>query len=685
MKLVLSWLEEYVRLTPSDRAAIQRRLPEIGVEVAAEESVEGETVLEIEGPANRGDILSVFGMAREIAAVLGRKIKPPAVKLARRPALRGAVRIDRNSGCRKYFGARIENVRVGPAPEAIAKKLRLAGFAVFNNVVDTTNVLLAEFGQPLHTFDADKLSGPVHVRRAGPGEKIAALDGKTYEVAGDLVISDSRGPVALAGVIGGAESAVTDSTRTVFLECAWFEPSTVRRTSRRLGITTESSFRFERQVDPAGMERVFFRAIQLIEELTGGKLAGIEMVGSAPKPPAPVTLSADAADRLLGIRPPSARIARSLSVLGCKVTAVGKDRWTVTPPSYRPDLQLPEDLIEEVSRMYGIDRIPARRPIVTPARPASDNQTTIGRVRDAAMSQGLTETVHMSFVSEDALKSVGIYPEEAVRLENPLSLAVSHLRPTLLPGILSTASLNLRRGATTALRLFEIGPVFLPPKTKSAGEAPVEEWRMAVVLSGEAEPVHFSGRVRQSDFFDLKGILENLLQSAGRKLAPVETLPAAIAGFDPAAAAALKSGDLTIGCLGRIASTTAQKFDLPPEVFAAELSLSRVLTFDTVVPVHRPIPRFPSIGRDLSLMLSGSVKASEVERTIREARVPNLVKFEIFDLYRGKGIPDGSYAIGVSFVFQSPDRTLSDEEANAARDSILELLGSRLDAKLRAG
>lgn len=689
MKVSLSGVSEYIKLSGAERSSLARRLPEIGVEVAGSETVEGETVLEVEATANRGDLLSVYGLAREIGAAVGRKPKSPVVRPYREPKMRGAVRIEKNSGCRRYLAARITGVRVGPSPEAAAKKLRLAGFAVINNLVDITNLILAEFGQPLHAFDADRLNGGIVVRRGRSGEKIAALDGKTYEVgAADIVIADLSRPVALAGVIGGTETAVTGSTRTVFLECAWFEPSNVRRTSRRLGVVTESSFRFERHVDPAGMERAFFQAIRLIEEWSGGKLAGIEMSGAAPKDPPPVLVSSGAIERVLGIRPPSAQITRNLALLGCRVSAAGKDRWKVQPPSYRPDLAIAEDVIEEVSRLYGIDQIPARRPVVRPARAHSENRQTLSQIRHAALAMGLSETVGMSFVSEELLKSVGVYPEEAVALENPLSLAASHLRPTLLPGILSAASLNLRRGSAESVRIFETGPVFLKKTEtapKSPDASPTEELRMAILLNGVADPVHFSRSPRQMDFFDLKGILENLMCRTGRVAGPVQWISAAIAGFDPAMSSAIRLGDLTIGCLGRIAASTAAKFDLPADVFVSEISLSRVLSLGIRSAAYQPLPRFPSIRRDLSLVINLSVKAADVRRVVDAAQIPNLLKVEIFDLYRGKGLPDGSYALGLTFTFQSPDRTLSDEEVNAARDSLIKLLGSELGAALRTG
>lgn len=678
MKIPLSWIGEYVKLSKSEQANLAGRLPQAGIEVSGVETVDGEPVLELEITANRGDLLSVFGMAWEIAAIYCRNVKTLPQPQFRPPAMRGAVSVDKNSGCRRYLAARIENVRVAPSPELIAARLRACGFAIFNNVVDITNYLLIEFGQPLHAFDAGRLHGPIRVRRSRPKERIAALDGKTYELSDDLVIADDEKPVAIAGVIGGAATAVSETTRAVFLECAWFDPSTVRRTSRRLGVTTESSFRFERHVNPNLTERVFFQAIRLIEELTGGKCAGVEMAGAAPKPRRAITVSQDDIERVLGIRLPPRAVLQTLVSLGCRsVRTVGKQRWTVTPPHFRPDLTIPEDLIEEFMRLHGLDDIPSRVPSVRPVGSLSEDRRSPAVIRRAALASGLTETVQMSFIAEESLMAMGVSPKDAVPLENPLSLAASHLRPTLLPGILSTASLNLRRGSAASIRLFEIGPVFLP------GPVVREELRLAVVLSGSADPIHFSRRDRPVDFYDLKGIVEMILRSAGRCTGPVEYVPANVPGFDPAASSAVRSGGASVGCLGRILAKTAAAFDLPQDCFAAELGLSRILAFASAPPVYRPLPRFPSIRRDLSLTVRTTVSAASLQQAVAEADIPNLTECQVFDIYRGKGLAEGTYAIGLSFTFQSPDRTLSDEEAKAATDSILSLLSARVGAALR--
>ncbi|OGH60884.1 MAG: phenylalanine--tRNA ligase subunit beta [Candidatus Lindowbacteria bacterium RIFCSPLOWO2_12_FULL_62_27] len=680
MKVLLSWLEEHVRLTASDRRTLAKRLPEIGIEVAGEEELEGERVLDVEQTANRGDLLSVRGLARELGAAFGRKVSPTrAVRMESRGAsMKGAVRIDRACGCRRYLGARIEGVRIGASPAAMAKKLRLSGYAVLNNVVDITNLLLAEFGQPLHAFDADRLSGGVHVRRARSGEKLAALDGKTYEVSGDLVIASGDRPVALAGVIGGSDTAVGEGTRTVFLECAWFEPGTVRRTGRRLGIATESSIRFERHVDPAGLDPVFFRAIELIGELAGGRLTGIERVGGKIGEAAPIPLSGDAIERVLGIRYAGIEVSRVLARLGCGVRSLGRERWVVTPPSFRPDLVLEEDLIEEVARLCGLDRIPARRPKVWAASALPERETALSRIRQAALSAGLVETVSMSFVSAEALSVFHVNPAEAVPLENPLSRAASHLRPTLLPHLATAASLNARRGTTEALRFFEAGPIFLP------GDPPAEEIRLAVAVAGPTAPVHFSKHSHAADFFDLKGILETLVGQSGREIKSIGFVPAAVGGFADAESCAVLIDGTSIGCAGRMEAGIAQSMDLPAETYLAELSLSRLLAFPAVRPRHRAIPRFPAIRRDLSLLVRDEVTAGQVYEAIDSTKATNLSRYEVFDLYRGKGVAPGMYAIGLTFIFQSPDRTLSDDEANAARDVIYGVLRERLGAALRA-
>ncbi|MBI4178275.1 phenylalanine--tRNA ligase subunit beta [bacterium] len=675
MKLPIGWVSEFVRLTAADRARLARRLTETGVEIAGEEEIEGDRVLEVEITPNRGDLLSVWGMAREISAVMGVRLCPPAVRRMTVPKKRGFIQIDRGSGCRRYLGARIDGARIGPSPEWAVRKLRQAGYASFNNAVDVTNLILAELGQPLHVFDADKLGESIHVRRSRPGEKIAALDGNTYSLADDLVITAGR-PVALAGVIGGLETSVSETTRNIFLECAWFEPSTVRRTCRRLGLATESSFRFERSVDPAGLERAFHRAIELIEELTGGNLEWVEAEGRAPDSPSAIRLSVEDIDRLMGVSVPPASVRKFLAATGCRVASSGAGRWRVVPPSFRPDLRGPHDLVEEVSRLYGMDRIPSRIPAMRPAE-RSDHVTALDRVRRSALSQGLTETVQLSFVDEKSLRGFGISPADAVALQNPLSLAASHLRPTLLPGLLATLSLNIRREAGVSIRLFETGAVFLP------GAPLKEELRLGVVISGEAAPPHFSRPARPVDFLDLKAIIMAILADAGRALPETVFLPAAVGGLDPSACAAIRVGDVSIGCMGLVSEEARKTFDLSQPAFAAEISLSRVLSFERAAVAYAAIPRFPSIRRDLSLVVGQAVTAGDVCREVRAAGLSDLVHVDVFDLYRGDNLPAGAYALGVSLRFQSPVRSLSDEEANRSRDAALARLERQIGARLR--
>lgn len=678
MKLPLSWLAEFVRLNAAQLRGLDEALPKIGIEVAGRETVDGEDVIEVEITANRGDLLSVYGMAREIGAMIGRPVKPRGAAKRKNGVapLKKFVRIE-GGGCRRYLGARIEGVKIGSAPEWMARRLRAAGFASFNAVVDITNFVLAELGQPLHAFDADLLRGTVQVRAASPVETINALDGKRYKLEGDMVIADSERAVALAGVIGGSETAVSNSTKNIFLECAWFEPSAVRQTSRRTGVATESSYRFERNVNPDGMESAFFRAIQLIEELTGGKLTGTADEGRRHGPRKAIPLSMEAIERTIGMRLPASRISGSLKNLGCQIRVSGKDRWAVTPPVFRPDLAIAEDLIEEAARLYGADKIPSRLPVTRPVKPVSEERKTVARLRRTALSMGLTETLQMSFVDPENLKKMGLNPDEAVRLANPLSSAVSHLRPSLIPGILSVASLNLRRGAA-AVHVFEIGPAFL-----NSQQAPIEDQRLAIVTHGMVEPIHFSRASRAADFFDVKSCVETLLQASGRVNGPAQFVPAVISGFDPAVSAAVMIGKSAVGCVGKISGAAAAAMDVPPDTYAAEITLSRLMRIAPGDLRHSPVPRFPAIRRDLSLIVKDAVKADDLRRTIASAQIPSLAEFGIFDLYRGKGIPPGTYAVGLSFVFQSPERTLSDEEANAARDTILSRLTADHEAALR--
>ena len=693
MKVLYSWLREFVDV-PESAEAIGRRLSVRGLALEGLDpfdspaspgslgAVPGDAVLDFDVTANRPDCLSIIGIAREIATVygvplriagsVGRNLSSGGTAGADAPAddTPLPITIEEPDLCARYVGARA-NVHVGPSPAWMQARLTACGVRPISNIVDITNYVLIEMGHPMHAFDLDRLAGPgIRVRRAKAGETVKTLDGKSRVLTPDtLVIADADRAQAIGGVMGGADSEVSQATRRIVFEAAWFNPSSVRATSKRLALRTEASMRFERGADLTAPARAIARACELLETIGAGHATGAA-VDIYPRPPAAidVTLERRGVSGLLGMDVPDAHVVRILTSLGFGVTDLAphaggpSDGWRVAVPSWRVDIHRPVDLIEEVGRHHGFEHLPATFPGVQQAPAASDPRIARDRrVRDALLGMGFSEAITFGFIEASAAAMFGA---RLVALANPLSENFAVMRPSLLPGLVDAVSHNRRHGRPD-VRLFEIGTRF-SPEGETRG--------VALAWTGLATPDHWSGSRRAVDFFDIKGVVEQLAAQAAIVPAFVDTdTPYLVGGR----AAAVHVNGRVIGLLGELANEVTNARNLPEggAVYVAELNLD-VLTALAPADVLRavPLPKYPSVVRDVSILVDDALSAESVRGTIQAAAPATLAHVQEFDRYQGKGVPDGKVSLSLRLTFQAPDRTLTDDEVQAGMQGIIAAL-----------
>lgn len=686
MKIVLSWLRELVEI-PVGLDALADTLGLRGFEVA--EVDRAREVIDVEVTANRPDCFGHLGLAREVAAAFDVDLRPldlgPVARAAATPDASARVTIEDAEACPRYAG-QVARVRVGPSPAWLADRLTAAGVRPINTVVDVTNYVMLEMGQPMHAFDLERLAGrEVRVRRARPGEALRTLDGvgRTLD-AGMLVIADAERPQALAGIMGGADSEVTAATRLVLFESAYFDPRVVRRASRRLGLTTEASARFERGADPDAQAAAIERALVLLARLGAGEPVG-PVIDCRPRPAPARTLSLRGGRlaAVLGVPVADRDVERILGRLGF-VVSPAPDGWTVQVPSFRVDVGREIDLIEEIARHVGYDRVPETFPVLTRLEAGLDPRIVAerraGRVLAAA---GFSEAVTFAFIERAAAEPFVRDADALVAIANPLSESFAVLRPSLLPGLLDAVVHNRRRERRD-VRLFETGTCF------SAARG--EERRVGFIWTGGATADHWSGRARSVDFFDAKGLVERLGRSFGVELECVAAdVPFLVAGRAAAVEAsprgAAEMPATAVGLVGQLDPRTAaaRGFAGADEIYVGEVDLDALARLGGAVEDVRvrPLPRHPSIVRDLSVEVDASLPAAAVRATVRRAAPPTLVELREFDRYRGAGVRPGRISLSLRLTFRHPDRTLTDAEVDEAMARIVEALASAHGATRR--
>ncbi len=635
-------------------------------------------VIEVELTPNRSDCLSMAGVAREVGVLTRNPVSEPAIEavLATSEATL-AVTLESPADCPRYCGRIIRGVDTGaPTPTWLAERLRRAGIRPLSIVVDITNYLMLELGQPMHAFDLATLAGGIRVRQAQAGERLALLNGDTVTLAaGTLVIADDQKPVALAGVMGGGDTAVGDGTTDIFLEAAFFAPSAIAGRAREYGLHTDSSHRFERGVDPARCREAMERATAMVLTYAGGEPGPVtEAMDAAHLPEARrVTLRPARANALLGTAIDDEAMRETLTRLGMAPEEKG-DHWEVLAPSWRFDIAREVDLIEEIARIHGYDRLPSRRTAL-PASipPESESRVALARIRSLLVDRGYHEAITYSFVSE-ALQSA-LDPEHTpLALANPLSSDMGVMRSSLWPGLVGAVVHNRNR-QMARVRLFEAGLRFRGT-LEALDQTPV----IAGVVTGPAFAQHWDEPERPVGFFDLKGDVEALLALAAPERGcrfEAESHPA----LHPGQTARVYLEDRPIGWLGALHPRQARALDLDKAVYLFELEQSAFQ--GRALPAFQPISRFPAIRRDLAVVVAESVTAESVRECIREAAGEALQSVQLFDVYRGKGVQEGCKSLAMGLIVQDYSRTLTDEEVDAIQQDVIRALAEGLGAELR--
>lgn len=645
-------------------------------------------ILVLDLTPNRADCLGLLGIAYEVAALTGAAVKhPPAAPPEREELTSEALRVEVQapSLCSRYTARLIEDIAVGSSPLWMQLCLLKAGLRPISNIVDITNYVMWEYGQPLHAFDFHLIrGGRIIVRRGQPGESLVTLDGVERSLNEEVVvIADTSGPVALGGVMGGESTEINPSTRTVLLEAALFNPVSIRRMARRYGIPSEASQRFERGVNPEWVAEASGRAALLMAELAGGKvLRGLIDSYPAPAEPRRVTVRPHRINEILGMKIPAEEVSHILRRLAFTVKPAGRS-LEVTVPLRRGDIFLEEDVVEEVARLYGYDKIPATLPRGEMLESREELPERLQCLaRDTLIACGFTEIITYSFISPAELRSLrlpeGDFRLHAIPLRNPLSEEQSIMRTTLLPGLLKTMQYNFHHREMDQL-LFEIGAVYLP-RQLPLEELPQEKLRLSLAATGRFPEANWYSSSQPAGFFVAKGAVEALLHRFG--IEEVQYLPAKLPFFHPTRAAVVMIGGEEAGFLGELRPQLAEKWDYPQPAAVAELDLELLIERADPLPRVAPLPRYPAGLRDIAVLVPRSLPAGKLERCIYEAGGGLVEQVALFDLYEGAQIPAGCRSLAFTITYRHPGRTLTEAEINAAHGNIEAAL-SRLGAELR--
>lgn len=680
MKVSYNWLRQYIdfKVDPKDLAG---KLTMAGLETKSIDERGGDFIFEIEITSNRPDCLSIYGIAREIRGIFGSKLKPIKADLLKGAKLKKpSIKIEDRKGCLRYVGRVMEGVEIGPSPKWLIERIEAVGLRPVNNVVDITNFCLLESGQPLHAFDHDKLDGGrIIVRRAKRGEEIATIDNVNRKLDENiLVIADARKPVAIAGIMGGKDTEVGLSTKRILLESAYFDPPTIRMAAKRLGVSTESSYRFERSVDLRGVLPASNRAAQLICDLAKAKaISSATDEGMREEKRKRIEFRISRANKILGTAIPMSKCSAILRRLGLKARQKGKGALEVDIPSFRRDLKEEIDLAEEAARIYGYDKVPetlTRISIWGKGSQKSSDRIVEQTIRQALIGMGLNEAITYSLISKDSSinKIMNAQEDNLLKVRNPLSSEYEVLRPSLLGGLLDVLAYNINRKISD-IRIFELGKVY------GVGTAPSEKGALAIALCGMK--VKDWKKKEALDIFDLKGTIEAFLEKVGILEYEFEAKPFPI--FAPSASSSIKVAGKDIGLFGKASKALLDRYDIKNPIFISELDLNPIFSYATLERKFAELPRYPSVVRDISLIVDDKVSNKEIVDLIRKTCGESAVSINPFDLYRGEQVPKGSKSILYSVEYRACDRTLTDEEVNGLDKKVREALATALNARIR--
>jgi len=666
MKISCNWLKDYIcfYLSPQELAD---KLTNAGLVVADIKSVEEDFCLEVEVTSNRPDCLGIIGIAREVAAVTGGILRYPETNYICESINVSKfinIVVDDSILCPRYTARVIRNVNIKQSPEWMQKRLRCLGLRPVNNIVDITNYVMMEIGQPLHTFDLDKLSGQkVIVRRAMAGEEIVAINGARRALFHDmLVIADSKRPVAIAGIIGGKDTEISESTKNILLECAQFEPRQVRRTSRALGITSDSSYRFERGTDFEGVDFASKRAVRLIKEIAGGEIAGgITDINSNKPVKKKITLRMERLNRILGLEMKRDIAVDILNRLQFKIINEVDNYIDVEVPGFRGDVYREIDLIEEIARIYGYNNIPTKTSISVRGSVKSKYERVEDSIRQFLVCLGFYEVKTFSIVDKSPLQSINLWSDSGgIDIANPLRQEESRLRTCLLPSLINIKIYNMHHGVEK-VKIFEIAKVYL-----ADDRLPREKTCLGIVAD--------------VDFYTLKGIIESLLLNLGIIL-NCELVTAGVIEsklFKDGKAAKIKLSSNILGYLGE-----AKEFGFKTSPYMAELDMDLLVEKSNFTKKYQTLSQYPPVFRDLAVIIKEDYIWADIENCVKNTKANYLEEINFFDIYRGKQIPAGMKSIAFNLCFQSQDRTLKSEEVDLAVQTILNSLHETLGAELR--
>jgi phenylalanyl-tRNA synthetase beta chain len=681
MKISIDWLKNYIDVDmPVSR--LVEVLDNIGLLIEELNEKDGDVILEVETYANRPDTLGHLGIARELAAALGLAFKDQTLSLTEIDEDISDlidVQIRDEELCPRYCGMIVKDVTVGPSPDWLVRKITAMGLSPINNIVDVTNYVLFSTAQPIHAFDLDKVEGKkIIIRRAKQGEKLLSLESKEVELTPDmLVIADEQKPMALAGVIGGEETAVSASTKNVFIESAHFDPVSIRKTSKATGIQTDAAYRFERGTDVSFPPEAARMVASLLTQFGGKVCKNIVDVYPKPRKAKTVMLRDHRVTSILGVAIDNGFIEKTLKDLGFRTEQKQKGIWRVGIPHFRIDIEREADLIEEIARFYGYDKIPAELPPLRSFEPIYDgDRGKVSKLRQIMFHYGFDEVVNFSFMDpgKEVIFASGLSP---IPIRNPISTKAANLRTTLLGGLLENTAWNINRGAE-GVHIFEVGNVFFLDS-----ETHKEQLLLNMTMTGIVGERNWKDKGKESSFFYLKGTCEALMSQLG--YGTVAFRKQVHPHFQDGHSLALFFKGEKIGALGVIKQAICDAYALKGTVLAAEINLSLLFGKQPRAFQFSTVAKYPSVNRDVSFIGNEKVLFEEIREVLGKLRLPYLEKFDLYDRFSGKPIPDGHVSLSLRFTFRHPERTLQAGEVDSLQEKIIATLKARFGFQLREG
>ena len=688
MRISYSWLCEFVDVDVlgSGVKAVAEALTSVGLSVEDIQETDGDYALDIDVTTNRPDCLNHLGLARELAAQFKLRLKHP--DLSPPPdgsvdvTLPAAVDIEDPNLCPRYAARVITGIAVGESPDWLKTRLQAVGQRPINNVVDITNYVMLELGQPLHAFDYEKLEeNRIVVRAANFGEQIVTLDGASRQLVPTMLsICDARRPVAVAGVMGGEASEVSEETRTVLLESAYFNPSSVRSTAKSLGLRTEASFRFERGSDPEMPVKALNRLSNLILEIAGGACAG-PLIDQHPAPLSRrvIPLRSERIRKIAGVSIDSDFVSDTLLRLGFGVSADGNGNWDAEVPSFRVDVEIEDDLVEEVVRHYGYDRIEATYPAASVLGSFLDTNDHEGELTRTLDGFGFMEAMNYIFTNPSAETVFWKDVPPMVAVANPLTEVGTHLRVSVLPALIHSLHRNLSHGSKD-IRLYEAGKVFVPGDSEENGLQ--EVLRLGVIATGVFYQPFWDNFEDRFNFHHMKGIMQTLLGRLGQAV-KFEAAPDA-PFLHPAIAASVSANGRPVGVVGQVHPRIQEAYKFVQPVLLAEIVLEAIYQQPLTSPKYQSLARFPAVERDLSFVIDKEIEYGKILDTLKELDLPDLQDIRLIDLYRSPNLPEGKVSLAIRLVFADPNKTLKQEEVNDHTERVLSVLSSHFDVQIRS-